>query len=285
MLRRVMLRRVPLWAGLVLAALPALAAPPTLDGSNSVATGGGSAGAGTVGSVAAALTTSNPNDVVIVATFNENSDTSPGPPTRTVSSVTSATLTFQKLTSITQSYQAQTGPDFYVAQDIEVWWAQAPLALSAESITVTLNANTCHLHAHMFGVAGINSIGSPFDANVSLPATDASTTARPAVTISTSSTNDMLLWMAGGQSPSFISGNPFDWIPIDDTLLASGCLDTTSFTSAYKAVVATQSGLGITPLTDTGAGVAIVAVPTAGVSVGGSAVRGGLIMRAPLAHW
>ena len=91
--------------------------------------------------------------------------------------------------------------------DLEEWYAVAPSALSSASITATLSApDTAATWIAVFGVSGANT-ASPFDPNPSLPATSAG--ASPSITMSTSNSNDLLLYGcaagAGGMAAGFTS--------------------------------------------------------------------------------
>ena len=89
--------------------------------------------------------------------------------------------------------------------DLEEWSAIASSTLSSATITATLSASdSAATWIAVFGVSGA-SIVSPFDPNVSLPATSAGTS--PSTSISTTNANDMLLYAcaagAGGMASGF----------------------------------------------------------------------------------
>ncbi len=120
------------------------------------------------------LTTANANDVIIaVVAVN----------TTTVSTISSAHLNF----TLRKREQVSGGPYY-----LDVWYAVAPVALSAEAITVTLSAALGSPYPYctvdIFGVSGANT-STIFDSNSSLPAAVQSGD----VKLSTSNANDFIL--------------------------------------------------------------------------------------------
>jgi hypothetical protein len=123
---------------------------------------------GTSGSLS--LTTKNANDVIIACVQ--------------VNGTTVASITGPGLTFTLRKRQATTdSPPNYE----EVWYAVAPSALSAGTITVTLSAATTYCTVDVFGISGANTT-TIFDGNSSLPA---ATTNGP-VTLSTSNAHDFI---------------------------------------------------------------------------------------------
>jgi hypothetical protein len=194
----------------VLAVIPQIPQiPMALDG-----TAYGSFGAGS--STTLSLTTANANDVVIaVVTVN----------TTTVSKISSAHLNF----TLRKREQVSGGP-FY----LEVWYAVAPAALSAEVITVTLSAALGspypYCGVNIFGVSGANT-STIFDSNPSLPAAVQSGD----VKLSTSNANDFIFGAYRfGSTPSPTAGAGWRQIPGAGYQLVE-----------YQIVSATQSNLDV----------------------------------------
>src|SRR6185312_1133023 len=110
------------------------------------------------------LTTSKTNDDIIVAVASRR-----GSSFTTVSSVSdTAGLSWAKRSSVTLD---NVGSNFHM--DMEIWLANSPAALSNDVITVTLAAVPDTLQVIAFGLNGVPS-SSPWDANGSLPVTNAS---------------------------------------------------------------------------------------------------------------
>jgi len=89
--------------------------------------------------------------------------------------------------------------------DLEEWYAIASSPLGSASITATLSASdTAATWIAVLGISGADT-ASPFDPNISLPATSAAAT--PSTTMSTSNANDLLLYScaagAGGMAAGF----------------------------------------------------------------------------------
>jgi hypothetical protein len=121
------------------------------------------------------------------------------------------------------------GPTF----DLEEWYAASSSPLSSATITATLSsADTSATWIAVFGLSNANT-ASPFDPNVSVPATSSGTT--PSTTISTTGANDLLLFgcaaYAGG-------------VPLGFTGLYSNSFsDEQGEFLAYQSVTSTQSSL------------------------------------------
>jgi hypothetical protein len=104
------------------------------------------------GTISLPLTTKNANDVIIAVVTVNNT---------TVASIKSAHLNF----TLRKRAQAANGlPDY-----LEVWYAVASVALSSETVTVTLNSTTNYCTVDIFGIGGANT-STIFDGNSSLPA-------------------------------------------------------------------------------------------------------------------
>ena len=102
------------------------------------------------------LTTANTNDVIVVAV---NSRLATGGP-KTVSSVTASGLTFVQR----KAYN----PSDDTPSDLEVWWAIASAALTAEVITVNLSGTVDGCVIQAFGVTGANVSGNTWDGTTPL---------------------------------------------------------------------------------------------------------------------
>ena len=116
-------------------------------------------------STALVLTTTQPNDIIVVHEFNESD----------------ALGTENTVSNITDTYglhwterSATTSPDMIqyagsvAGVDNEVWWALATSPLSSDTITINLSGTTDCESEVAFGVNGAN-ISNPWDSNTSLP--------------------------------------------------------------------------------------------------------------------
>ncbi len=106
--------------------------------------------------------------------------------TETVSTVTSAHLTFAKRSSVSHTNSA--GNDTH-HQEYELWWAYSSGALTSEVITVASVGTPTDASISVIECKGLLNPSSPWDTNVSLPATNAagSTSTAANVTLSTDS--------------------------------------------------------------------------------------------------
>lgn len=142
--------------------------------------------------VSGTLTTTNPTDVLVCVVHIETGGT--------VSSISQpsgvGTWTKRKALSFTN----------IVAHDLEVWWAATTSTISS-TITVTMSSTPDDGSINVFGVSGANT-SSPWDSNVSLPATNHGTTGAASVTgVSTTNANDMLLGFMGWGDTATDPGN------------------------------------------------------------------------------
>ncbi|MDA4115540.1 MAG: hypothetical protein OK442_03160 [Thaumarchaeota archaeon] len=117
--------------------------------------------------------------------------------------------------------------------DLEEWYATASSTLTSALITATLSSpDSAATWIAVFGISGANT-ASPFDPNVSLPATSAATS--PSTTMSTSDSSDVLLYAcaAGGGSvaPGFTSVYSSAYPPDQNEYVG------------YEGVSSTQTGL------------------------------------------
>jgi hypothetical protein len=203
------------------------------------------------GSKVVALTTTQADDVIIVIVANEKNTAD-----NSFTTVTSIT----DVAGLTWTRRSQTQwvvtSGSVTRQCLEVWWAHAPGALSADNITVNC-ANTDNTGVHplvtddscvvAFGVSGAN-FTSPFDGNGSLPAqaTDVtgSNVARQVTGISTTNTNTfMLAAMANSFNQS--ATTPTGFTNIASPSNAGGSLFEYLATD-YKVQSAAQSGITVT---------------------------------------
>src|SRR5215471_2398125 len=125
-------------------------APPSVDGAS---VSGIQSASGPV--VTSGLTTTNPNDIIIVFSSLE------GPGATLVPSVTSVTGGGLTFTRRYRNAMVQ-GP----AQ--EFWWALSPSPLSNVPFTITYAGSYDDAACLAFGVSGCN-VTTPFDPNSSLP--------------------------------------------------------------------------------------------------------------------
>ena len=199
---------------------------PTLDG-----TGTGHS-AGTT-SLAAALTTAGTNRIVCALTFIELSTTG-----LLVTGVAGGGLTWQKRSQATYYPSGASTPNN--AGSLELWWAVAPTALAAVTITATLNAASDDAAILVFGVAGCNTT-NPWDANVSMGAKLFYPTAPPTFAgMSTTQANDFLIFAFGSNSATAIGTVPTGFTQLGIHSFWSGANPAT-VGAAYLGVTATQT--------------------------------------------
>ena len=167
-------------------------------------------------SASLSLTTANANDVIIVDVVQNGTS---------VSSVSDAAGLVWHARAI-----AGTAP-FTIYE----YYAIAPNALSSDAITVNFAGTASYADVNAFGVSGANT-ASPFDSNVSVPATPANSTG----SITTSNANDLIIagYRFGGNATPVAGAG---WTAIN----ASGGY----YLSEYQIVSATQAGLVATAST------------------------------------
>ena len=200
-------------------------AAPTLDNQANVAFTG--AGPATIN-----LATSQNNVVICVLSYTERGTN----PSGQITSITGGGLTFVSrnvASSLTNGI-------------LELWWANAPTTLGSTAFTVNYSATTDAGVILSFGVAGCATPSSPWDANVSLPATQASaTTFTPGTTISTTSPNDFLLYFVGANAnfaASIVEPTGFTNI----NRVAGGNFDFCDLVACYQGVSSKQSSQAFT---------------------------------------
>lgn len=171
--------------------------------------------------------------ILLLSIYNEHTGTAAA----TVTSVTSSGLTWALRK---RSNSSTTG-------GLELWWAHGTGNLSSYSITVTFSGaydDSCVL---LSAVTGILNFSNPFDSNASLPAKASGPTATwtPSFTgISTSSsTDDLLLFVAGSVSGAITAGTGFTLV--NNTANGGGGW-TSVLGMASKAVTSFQSGATFT---------------------------------------
>lgn len=205
----------------------AAAAPPAVDG---IATASGiSSTTGTL-----SLTTTGANRLIVVPICWGITGTATG-----AASVTSPGLTFTKRTGALI-------PSNWVG--MEIWTAPAPTALTSATITVTMSNAVDDAAIGAFGVSGLNSTATPWDANGGLPLTAVSDTVNAQPTlgpISTTQANDMLLGFSCASWTAASNENVTGWTNIYK-VHGPGLNSSFAWLSvSYKTVTAPQSSLSI----------------------------------------
>ncbi len=205
----------------------------TLGASNSVQVGGSgslaidgsnSAESGSASSIAATLTTSHTNDVII-AYVSPVTQEPTAPPT--VSSISGGGLTWHSR----ETGAVEDGAEYY--QNVDEWYAVASSTLSSATITATLSGTANQeVWITVFGISGANT-ASPFDPNTSVPATNAATS-NPSTTMSTSNADDMLIYACS----AYAGSNPSGWTSVE----ANNGYSIDEYV-AYKTVTSTQTNL------------------------------------------
>ena len=192
--------------------------------------GGAGSGNANNASITYNLTTWEPNDILVVAVFNENNAT--GNPA-TVASIVSSGLTFTRrsILSVTN------------AAGMEVWWALAATPLLGQSMTITFNSSFDDASSVAFGVAGCYT-ASPWDSNTSL-AKSANTFTISG--FSTSFADDCLVTFVGSASGP---GNPAGFTVIAATSTVGG-IQGSAITTGYETVSSAQSSITLSAATGT----------------------------------
>jgi beta-lactam-binding protein with PASTA domain len=114
-------------------------------------------------------------------------DQPPGPPTRGITSITSAGLVFTRYVQ-----QLATGADPTLWQ--EIWTAPVSGPISSQSLSITIANGADSATAIIFGLIG----GTALDADPSLPAETTYTLTNPLdVTFNTSNANDLIIYLGG----------------------------------------------------------------------------------------
>lgn len=112
-------------------------------------------------------------------------------------------------------------------QSIERWWAYAPAQITNNIITMTGNAATTGCRIGAYSMVNVN-LTTPFDPNVSLPATLAQTTATSAsVNISTTHDKDMIITFLRAPASLGTVTHPVGY----STLISSGTAQDEDFLS------------------------------------------------------
>lgn len=204
------------------------------------------------------LTTANSNDVIYVVVSIRTTSS------QTVSSVSGAGLTWNFRSARNSGTSAVR---------VEAWYAIASSPLSAASITVTLSA-AAKFTLVAFGISGANT-ASPFDPNVSIPASADGNSATPSTTITTSNSNDFIIGALAAQGTvTATPGSGFTVIATPSTSTTIGFIGASSGNSpgsiALRAASSANNAGGATSLTiSTPAGVLAGDVMIAQVTVRG----------------
>ena len=209
---------------------PPTAAFPAYGTSPQPELGGAGSGNVTNSSLTYNVTTWEPNDILVVAVFNENNGT--GNPA-TVASITSSGLTFAQRSSVSQTDGG----------GMEVWWALAATPLIAQSLTIAFTGTFDDASSVAYGVAGC-ATGAPWDSNGSLPQTASGFSITG---FSTTSADDCLVTFVGSASGEV---NPFGFTVIVTTSDSAGSWGT-SITTGYQDVSSPQTNSSLAAGTGT----------------------------------
>ncbi len=176
------------------------------------------------------LTTTQPDDIIVAIVHTETTGSNGYRP---VGSVTdTAGLSWQRRAQ----YQWAGGRNSN-SNTLEIWWAHAPAALTADTITAHISGgNVDDATILAFGVAGAD-IDEPFDTNAGLPATatgGASTASTPSLAgVSTDAARALILAVAGSPRTGGTSSSPADFTTLAN-FTNSGGSDWSSQQSEYK---------------------------------------------------
>lgn len=213
------LKRLGLFLGLFLLLRAGEAnATIAIDGST------GSNSGATASSFTLTLTTSQTNDIIVVANISNNG----GALSPAISSISDvAGLSWSKRSLLTLSCGGG------CAATIEYWTAKSPSTLSSDVITVNLTNASQFRTSTAFGISGIT-VASYFDPHSGLPLTENTS---PALQISTTNADDIILGfyrMSSTATPSAGTGFTAIYNP-------SGGY----FLSEYKVVSSPQTNLTV----------------------------------------
>ena len=180
------------------------------------------------------LTTTQSDDIIVAIVHTETTGANGYRP---VSSVTdTAGLSWQRRAQ----YQWAGGRNTN-SNTLEIWWAHALAALSADTITAHVSGgNVDDATILAFGVAGAD-IDEPFDTNVALPATatgGASTASTPSLAgLSTDAARALIFAVAGSPRTGGTSSSPADFTTLANFTNGGGT-DWSSQQSEYKLATA-----------------------------------------------
>lgn len=185
--------------------------------------------------------TSGPEELVI-AFISYNTISAEQGANPSVSSLTVSGLTFTKLNRWQNSNTPLSGFD----PTIEIWTAPATSQFNSagSSLTwaITFSAEVDNAVLIPMGVAGLQSLSSPYDPDGSLPgnAVTASSTTPPTITYSTTDAYDLLLMATTSSAGGHLGTGPTGWTTVDSKNNGSGTQWSTLIVSALQ-VRATQS--------------------------------------------
>ena len=188
--------------------------------------------------VAASLTTSNTDDIIVALVATKH-DGSSAP---AISVADGSSLTW------TQRYQLNSSDESY-----GIFWAHAASALSGDTITATLSVSSSENTIIVFGVSGADT-SYPFDNNASLTKHASGTSTAPAATgVSTDATDTFLIGFGAAESiGGFSWSGPGSSLTTIDTAAASAFVNFKSYAD-YKIVASPQSGATIDAVLSTSA--------------------------------
>jgi len=180
------------------------------------------------------LTTTQSDDIIVAIVHTETTGSSGYRPVGSI--IDTAGLSWQRRAQ----YQWAGGRNSN-SNTLEIWWAYAPAALTADMITAHISGgNVDDATILAFGVAGADTT-SPFDTNVSLPATatgGASTASTPSVAgASTGATRALVLAVAGSPRAGGTSSSSADFTTLANFTNGGGS-DWSSQQTEYKLATA-----------------------------------------------
>ena len=240
---------VCIWASPAFAAL-------TIDGTPQT---GLISGAATNTVASAAFTSSNSNDVVIAFVNTTNG-----------SSITVSSISGGGLTWIKRKQFAITTSTFNFGS-IEEWYGIAASPLSSQVITATLSGNSNSATITVFAISGGNTT-TPFDVNVSLPATASDITGTSTVPtvsgVSTTNANTVLLSLVclPGNNVTLTDPSGFTRIGLVSGFSGSPNFTNGSSQSDRNIVSLSQSSISVAYSTVANWGMLVDAVQAAGAA-------------------
>lgn len=180
------------------------------------------------------LTTSNTNDIIIVASACRITGTCAE--ISSISDTAGLTWAVRKRQKFTDAVAN--------VNELEEWYAKSSGALSSDTITVNYGAGTISNRLSVFGVSGTY-FASPFDLNASVAAGNGAATSPVANTVSTNTANTLLLNLAQCKGSTGCAGAPAIADPTGFTNINTMAVGGGAGSFSYKTYTATQSSLSV----------------------------------------
>jgi len=185
------------------------------------------ASSGTHGQPSLTLSTTQPNDVIILQITQDY--------THSFAPSDAAGLNWVERSS---NFPLQAN-----SEEVDEWWAVASSPLTSDTINLGESGSSSHnTVAIAYGISGANT-ANPFDSNSGLPYTKSGTSGTPTITgVSTSNANDMIIGLVGYRATSTNQTAASGY-----TLIASQTFSSSQQWGAaeYQKVTSAQSGISV----------------------------------------